>query len=216
MKIIKFPVNPFQMNCYLYYDESTRECFLFDPGVYYQEEKNKLQDIISENKLNVTKIINTHGHLDHVLGNKFAKELTNSPIYFYEEDKDFYENAVVQGQLYGVELEAPPAPDESITPGDTLDIGDTKLRVIHTPGHSKGSLCFIDDKSKIILCGDLVFKGSVGRTDLPGGDMSQLLKSIQYLFSEVEDDYQLLPGHMENTTVLYEKNHNPFLTDLIK
>lgn len=216
MKIIKLPVNPFQMNCYLYFDESTGECLLFDPGVYYDEEKNKLQDIISENNLNVSKIINTHGHLDHVLGNKFAKEITEAPIYFYSSDKNFYENAVNQGRMYGVEIDEPPIPDKEISPGDMIDIGDSKLRTIHTPGHSNGSLSFIDDKNKIIICGDLVFKNSVGRTDLPGGDMDLLLKSVQTLFDEVEDDYQLLPGHMENTTVGLEKKYNPFLTGLYK
>ena len=216
MKIIKLPVNPFQMNCYLYYDESSGDCILFDPGVYYDEEKKNLEEIISGNNLKISKIINTHGHLDHVLGNKFSKELTGAPIYFYDEDKYFYDNAVKQGELYGVPIDTPPEPDEKISPGDIVEIGKSKLRVIHTPGHSNGSLSFIDDKNKVIICGDLVFENSIGRTDLPGGDLDILLSSVEKLFSGVEDDYTLLPGHMENTTVENEKKYNPFLTSLYK
>ncbi|HEX2787924.1 MAG TPA: MBL fold metallo-hydrolase [Ignavibacteria bacterium] len=212
MKVIQLPVNPFQMNCYIYYDENTGEGIIIDPAVYFPEEKEELKKILEKEKIKITKIINTHGHLDHILGNKFSKELFNVELTGHKDDELMIKNSVTQGKMYGVEVEESPAFDSYLAEGDDLKVANASLRIIHTPGHSPGSICLIDDKNKLVFCGDVIFKESIGRTDLPGGDYNTLIDSIKNkLFKEVTDEYQLLPGHMETTDVGYEKMNNPFL-----
>jgi hydroxyacylglutathione hydrolase len=212
MKVIRFPVNPFEMNSYIYYDENTGDGVIFDPAVYYPEEKEALNNLIADNKINIKHIINTHGHIDHILGNKYAKELFNVPIHMHKDDDFLLENAVKQGEMMGIPIDAQPHVDEYLTEDSIIKIGDTEFRFIHTPGHSPGSVCAIDDKNKIVFCGDVVFKNSIGRTDLAGGDMDTLISSIKNkLFVESGDEYELLPGHMEPTNVADEKKYNPFL-----
>ncbi|MBE2255066.1 MAG: MBL fold metallo-hydrolase [Ignavibacteria bacterium] len=212
MKVIKFPVNPFQMNSYIYYDEKTGEGVIFDPAVYFPEEKDKLEEIINENNINIKKILLTHGHIDHILGNKYSKDRFKVDIYGNDKDNFLIENAVTQGKMYGIEMEESPFIDVILNEGDTIDVADAELRIIHTPGHSPGSICYIDDKNKIVFCGDVVFRESIGRTDLPGGDYNLLIRSIKdKLFKEVKEDYILLPGHMEETNVGHEIKYNPFL-----
>ncbi len=212
MKVIRFPVNPFAMNSYIYYNEETGEGVIFDPAVYAPEEKEKLKEIIRDNKIDIKYIINTHGHIDHILGNKFAKELFKVPIYMHKEDEFLLENAPKQAEMMGISIDEQPKTDEYLTEDSILEFGGTKLRFIHTPGHSPGSVCAIDDTNKFAFSGDVVFKNSIGRTDLAGGDMDTLLDSIQNkLFKECDDDFTLLPGHMEVTNVRDEKAHNPFL-----
>ncbi|HCA43037.1 MAG TPA: MBL fold hydrolase [Bacteroidetes bacterium] len=212
MKVIKFPVNPFQMNSYIYYDEKTGDGVIFDPAVYFPEEKDKLEEIIIKNNINIKKILLTHGHIDHILGNKYSKDRFKVDIYGNDKDNFLIENAVTQGKLYGIEMEESPSIDVILNEGDKIDIADTELRIIHTPGHSPGSICYIDDNNKIVFCGDVVFRESIGRTDLPGGDYNLLISSIKdKLFKEVKEDYILLPGHMEETNVGHEIKYNPFL-----
>lgn len=213
MKVIRFPVNPFEMNSYIYYDENTGNGVIFDPAVYYEEEKQTLIKLIEKNYIKIKHIINTHGHLDHILGNKFAKETFNVPIYMHKDDEFLLENAVKQGEMIGIPIDPQPPVDEYLTEDSIIKIGDKEFRFIHTPGHSPGSVCAIDDKNKIVFCGDVVFKNSIGRTDLAGGSMDVLLSSIKNkLFKECDDEYELLPGHMETTNISDEKKHNPFLT----
>ncbi|MEB2329617.1 MAG: MBL fold metallo-hydrolase [Ignavibacteriaceae bacterium] len=214
MEIIRLPLNPFQMNCYICYDKSTLDCFIFDPGVYYKEEKEKLKNIIESKTLKVKKIFNTHGHLDHILGNEYAIKLTGAPVYAHESDIYFFDNAVEQARLFNIEIDVPSQPDKLISVDDVYNLGESTFRILHTPGHSDGSLSFINDENKFIICGDLVFQGSVGRTDLPGGNMELLLDSVKKLFNSVDDDYTLLPGHMSETTVGNERNYNQFLISL--
>lgn len=212
MKVIQLPVNPFQMNCYIFYNEKTGEGIIIDPAVYSTEEKNELKKILEKEKIKITKIVNTHGHLDHVLGNKFSKELFNVDLIGHKDDEFMIKNSVAQGKMYGVEVEESPAFDGYLNEGDILEAAGAKLRIIHTPGHSPGSICLIDDDNKLVFCGDVIFRESIGRTDLPGGDYNTLIDSIKNkLFKEVTDEYQLLPGHMETTDVAYEKKYNPFL-----
>lgn len=212
MKIIKFPVNPFQMNSYIYYDEKTGDGVIFDPAVYFPEEKDKLEEIIKENNIKIKKILLTHGHIDHILGNKYSKDRFKADIYGNDKDNFLIENAVTQGKMYGIEMEESPSIDVILNEGDTVDVADAELRIIHTPGHSPGSICYIDDKNKIVFCGDVVFRESIGRTDLPGGDYNLLISSIKdKLFKEVKEDYILLPGHMEESNVGHEIKYNPFL-----
>jgi hydroxyacylglutathione hydrolase len=212
MKVIQFPVNPFAMNSYIYYDEDSKEGVIFDPAVYYPEEKEKLKELIENDNIRITHIINTHGHIDHVLGNKFAKELFDVPVYLHPDDNFLLKHVSKQAEMMGINVDIQPPADQIIDEDTRINVGDTTLRFIHTPGHSPGSVCAIDDKNKNVFSGDVVFKNSIGRTDLAGGDMDTLLSSIKdKLFVECPDDYKLFPGHMEVTNISDEKKYNPFL-----
>jgi len=214
MKVKQFTVNPFQTNCFIYYDENSKEGVIIDPGAYTKEEENAIKDFIEENKINIKYIINTHGHIDHIMGNKFAKEAFDVPMLIYKDDLFFVDNLIEQSQMFGIDASPSPPFDEYITEDTVINIGDAKLNFINTPGHSPGSVCIIDNDNKNVFCGDLVFKNSVGRTDLPMGNFEVLIDSIKNkLFGKCSDDYTLYPGHMEPTTVLEEKNNNPFINN---
>lgn len=212
MKVKEFTVNPFQMNCYLYYDEISLEGILIDPGFYGEDEKDFALDFISRANISIKYIVNTHGHIDHILGNGFAKETFCAPLYIHKEDELLVSGAKEQAAMFGFHTDTPPAFDGYINEDSSLFLGKTEINFIHTPGHSPGGVCIIDHIHKNVFCGDLIFKGSVGRTDLPGGNHNTLIKSIkEKLFRTCADDYTLFPGHMEKTTVGEEKKHNPFL-----
>lgn len=212
MKVLMLTVNPFAMNSYIYYDEKTGDGIIIDPAAYSQEDKDLIRDAVKKNNINIKYIINTHGHIDHILGNDFAKDLFKVPILMHKDDEFMLANVPAQGRVYGVELPLPPPVDEYLTEDSVIRLPGSEMKIIHTPGHSPGSVCIIDDENKTVFCGDLIFKDSVGRTDLPGGDFNVLLDSIfSKLFKNTKDDYTLYPGHMEITNVRDEKDHNPFL-----
>ncbi len=200
------------MNCYICYDPETLDGILIDPGAVTDEEKLMITNFVSSNAINLTCIVNTHGHVDHVLGNQFAKNTFGKEIFINEDDAFLLESTREQARFFGLEVPEPPEPDKNIKEGDELKFGKSVFRVIKTPGHSPGSICLINDEAKSVICGDLIFKNSVGRTDIPGGNYKVLLSSISdKLFREVADDYQLFPGHLESTVVGEEKQFNPFL-----
>lgn len=213
MKVIQIPVNPFQMNSYIYFDENSKEGVIFDPAAYGETEEDYIKKIIEDNGIKIKYIINTHGHIDHILGNKFAKDYFNVPILMHKKDMPFYDKVVNQGAAYGIDVIEPPPVDEFIDENSKISIGDIEFKILYTPGHSPGSLTFIDDKNKNIFCGDVIFKDSIGRTDLPLGDTDTLMNSIEnILLPQVGDDYTLHPGHMDITTVGREKQFNPFIS----
>lgn len=212
MKIKTFTVNPFQMNSYLYYCEKTNEGVLIDPGYHSFREKEAFLKYIHDNKINVKYILMTHGHVDHVLGNVFAKKVLEVDSYIHKDDKFLYDNAKTQGEFYGIQFENLPAVNEFIDEDTVINVGENVLNFLHTPGHSPGGVCIIDKKDKVVFCGDVIFQSSIGRTDLPGGDYNTLLDSIRKkLFSVCTDEYELYPGHMGKTSVGEEKRSNPFL-----
>ncbi|MCE1164587.1 MAG: MBL fold metallo-hydrolase [Bacteroidetes bacterium] len=212
MKIKTFPVNPFQMNSYVYYCENTGEGMIIDPGYYTKYEQDELTEYLNEHNIKIKYIVNTHGHIDHVLGNAFAVEQFQAPNFIHEDDLFLYNRAEHQGLLYGIQVTKMPPVSGFITPGDSFALGNNKVEIVHTPGHSPGGICLYDRAEKVIFCGDTIFRLSIGRTDLPGGDYDTLLNSIRTkLFNPFDDDYALFPGHMESTTVGYEKANNPFL-----
>ncbi len=215
MKVKSFLVNPFSMNCYIYYDEVSKESVIIDPGAFSQSEKDSIANFITDNGLKIRYIINTHGHIDHILGNVFAKDTFKVPIYMHKDDEFLITYVNEQARFFGLDFPPPPPVDEFITEDTVLKINGTELKFIHTPGHSPGSVCIIDDKTKTVFCGDLVFKNSVGRTDLQGGDINTLLNSVKNkLFKVCTNDYKLYPGHLETTDVGTEKKFNPFLKSL--
>ncbi|MFA7362029.1 MAG: MBL fold metallo-hydrolase [Candidatus Kapaibacterium sp.] len=212
MKIKTFTVNPFQMNSYIYYCEHTLEGVLIDPGYHSNHEKEMFLKYIHDNKINIKYILLTHGHVDHVLGNGFATKVLGVDSFIHKDDQFLYDNAKAQGEIYGIQFENLPVVNNFITEETIIKIGNNVLNFIHTPGHSPGGVCIIDDKEKVVFCGDVIFQLSIGRTDLPGGDYHTLLHSIKSkLFEACSDEYELYPGHMGKTTIGEEKKLNPFL-----
>ncbi len=206
MKILGFPVGPLQANAYLAICEETHDCALVDPG----EEAELLIEAAADQGAEIVSILLTHAHLDHVGGVATAKRETGSPVYLHPADSGLYSAVSIQAQSFGLEVEAPPQPDGDLEDGQIIEIGARRLEVRHTPGHSPGHVCLIGDG--FALVGDCVFAGSIGRTDLPGGDYRLLMESINEKLLTLPDDTVLYTGHGPTTTVFKERTTNPFLT----
>ena len=212
MRIKQFVVNPLEVNLYIYFDENTKEGILIDPAVYYKSEKEELITYIQKNQIKLKYVFNTHGHFDHTLGNQFCKETFGIPIGLNSNDKFLLENTKTQAAMFGLTIPDVPLYDFNLDEEITFKLGSNNIFILHTPGHSPGSICIIDNNEKVVFCGDLIFYRSVGRTDLPGGDFEVLLNSIiNKLFKVCSDNYILYSGHMNETTIGDEKKYNPFL-----
>ncbi|MBN1634600.1 MAG: MBL fold metallo-hydrolase [Ignavibacteria bacterium] len=212
MKIKVFTVNPYRVNSYLYYDEINLKGFIIDPGYSSDEEKSEIFNFIISNNISVKYIINTHGHIDHIAGVNITRKYFNVKSYMHKDDFFLIETILEYSEIFGFDISEKPIIDDFITEDLELSEGDLKLSFIHTPGHSPGGICAIDHINKIVFCGDLIFRNSVGRTDLPGGNTKMLYNSIRNkLFRECSDEYILCPGHMETSTIYEEKNFNQFL-----
>jgi glyoxylase-like metal-dependent hydrolase (beta-lactamase superfamily II) len=212
MKIKKFIVNPFQINCYIYHDENSGQGIIIDPGVYEKYEEDEILQYIKNNKIIIKFILNTHGHIDHVMGNSFAKKNFNCPLLIHKDDLFLLNNSRAQGLFYNIDILASPEPDDFISEKLIFNLSKSEISFIHTPGHSPGGVCIVDHLNKTAFTGDTIFRETIGRTDLPGGNLDTLIDSIKNkLFNRCGDDYVLYPGHMEETTVADEKKYNPFL-----
>jgi len=211
MHVAKLSFNPFQENTYIVYDE-TKECVIFDPGMYTSAEREQFSDFIKAQELKPVRLINTHCHIDHVFGNNYVHQLYNIPLEIHEGELVVL-NAVAQVcKMYGVAYDDPsPAPARFIEVGEMVEFGNTKLKAIFTPGHSPASLSFYCEESKQLIAGDVLFRDSIGRTDLPGGDFSTLIGSIKDEIFPLGDEVKVYPGHGVATTVGYERLNNPFL-----
>lgn len=210
MQIERFAFNDFQVNTYLLYDES-RECVIIDPGCYYPSEKDQLVDFIENNKLKPVRQIYTHCHVDHLLGINFIFEKYGVKPEIHKDGAFLLPQTEQFASMYGFEMEEPVKPDQYIAAGDEIKFGKTLLSVIDTPGHVNGSVCFIHHESKSIITGDVLFRDSIGRTDLPTGDFNLLKQSIHDKLFILSDDYTAYPGHGPETTIGYEKENNPFV-----
>lgn len=199
------------MNCYIYWDENTKEGVIIDPGAYEDFEKEEILNYIKSNGIDIKLILLTHGHIDHIMGNKWAVDTFAVPVLMHKDDLPLIDMAMDQAAMFGVQFSKPPAPDKFIDESDIIKVSGNEFKIIHTPGHSPGSICFVDEKEKVIFGGDTVFRGSVGRTDLWMGDMDVLLDSIQNKIFKFPDDFVIYPGHMEETTIGEERESNPFL-----
>jgi glyoxylase-like metal-dependent hydrolase (beta-lactamase superfamily II) len=213
--IKKFVFNPFYENTYLIWDEDTLQAMLIDPGCSDSNEEKVLTDYISDRNLKITALLNTHCHIDHILGCFFVKSNFSVPYYAPQEDLPLLENADKQASAFGMEIEMPPKPDIFINEMTTISLGDSQLIFFFTPGHTPGEYCFYFEKEKFCITGDVLFKGSIGRTDLWGGDYNLLLKSIKTKLLSLPDEVIIYPGHGENSSMGEEKKNNPFLRDLI-
>jgi glyoxylase-like metal-dependent hydrolase (beta-lactamase superfamily II) len=206
VKIHGYPVGPLQANAYLAICEETRKCALVDPG----DEAERLLEAAAGEGATIESIFLTHAHLDHLGGVAVARRETGAPVYLHPADRGLYEAAPLQARSFGLEIDVPPEPDRELEGGQMFEIGATRLEVRHTPGHSPGHVCLVGDG--FALVGDCVFAGSIGRTDLPGGDYRTLMESINEKLMTLPDDVVLYSGHGPATTIGHERATNPFLT----
>lgn len=202
--------NPFMENTYILYDDS-KECIIFDPGCSNPEEEKRMRDVIDMKCIRPVRLINTHCHIDHVLGNQWVFKNYQLKPEYHEKEQVVLDSCVEVAKMYGIPYTPSPNADSFLKITDTIKFGNTELEIRFTPGHSLGSLCFIDNETKIVVGGDVLFNGSIGRTDLPGGNHQQLLDSISKELYSLDDDYTVLPGHGPSTTIGQEKKMNPFV-----
>ena len=212
MKIAIFQFSLFGINTYLLYDEKSRECVVIDPGMFQKEEEKSISDFIEKNGLKLTNIINTHLHLDHAAGNNYLKMKYEVPVLAHEGDSFLGEAMQQQAQMFGLPVKFDGVSvTRFLKDGDVIKVGDEELKVIEVPGHSKGSIALYDAKDKFVVVGDALFQGSIGRTDLPGGNHSELITNIREKLFSLPDDTIVYPGHGDPTTIGKEKRTNPFL-----
>lgn len=210
-----FTFNPFAENTLLVYDES-KECTIFDPGCYTDLERGELSDFIEKEGLKPVRLINTHGHIDHMMGNKFIADEYDLGLEIHKDEVEVLKSATLVGDAYGVPVVPSPAPASFIEDNETLEFGNTKMTSILAPGHSPASLCFYIESDKVLIGGDVLFYMSIGRTDLPGGNYDTLMKSIFERILTLDDDVVVYPGHGESTTIGFERKNNPFILERIK
>lgn len=206
MKIHSFTIGPLETNAYLVVDEGTRQALLIDPGL----ESEDMYNIIRAEGLELCAIVNTHGHFDHVCGNAFFKAKTGAPVLIHGEDVAMMRQAAQQALTFGFQVPTPPPPDRLLTEGDEVVVGEIRMQVLHTPGHTPGGICLYGEGFAFV--GDTLFAGSIGRTDLVGGSMEVLLASIRNKLLSLSDETVAYPGHGPVTTIGEERVHNPFLT----
>lgn len=208
-------VGPFFKNGYVVGCERTRKAIFIDPG----DEVEQLLDVIRAQELQVTHILLTHAHVDHVSGVAEAKRALNAPIYLHKEDLFLYQNAVRTGMMFGLTVEEPPPVDHFYDGEGPMTFGDYAVRVVHTPGHCPGGVCLAisktGDAAPHLFVGDTLFAGSIGRTDLPGGDYDTLLRSITEKLFAFPDASIVYSGHGPETTIGEEKSANPFVREYL-
>lgn len=210
-QVVALPANPFQENTYLVYDE-TGECIIFDPGCFTPDEQIAISAKIDELRLRPVRLINTHCHLDHVFGNRYVAVTYNLPLEIHELELPVLNAVPAVCELYGIPYPDPsPQPQRFLQAGEEITFGNSRLQMLFTPGHSPGSLSFYCEESKFVIAGDVLFYGSIGRTDLPGGDHDTLIQSIKLQLLPLGDDITVYPGHGPATRMGYERKNNPFL-----
>lgn len=212
MKVKHFELNPFRENTYVLYDE-TKQCVIIDPGCYDPSEERILSGFIEEQQLNPVALLNTHCHIDHIFGNHFVASRYKLIPQIHPMEKAILASATMVGEMYGLEVTPSPEAETTLADNGIYTFGNTTLKMLLVPGHSPGSICFYHEPSKQIIGGDVLFQESIGRTDLPGGDMQTLLRSIKDKLFVLPDDVTVFPGHGGPTTIGHEKSYNPFLTD---
>ncbi|MGE0440994.1 MAG: MBL fold metallo-hydrolase [Gemmatimonadales bacterium] len=210
LRIIRIENGAFLENCYLVHEAGAGDAVIVDPG----EAADRFLAQAAHHGLTIREVWLTHAHIDHILGVGAVHQATGAPILLHPADEPLYQALPEQGALWGFAAAAPPPVTRYLAAGEELRLGDTTLTVRHTPGHSPGSVCFIAGNT--VLGGDVLFQGSIGRTDLPGGDHAQLIASIERELLTLPDDVVVHPGHGPPTTIGAERRHNPFLTGIAR
>jgi len=208
LHVKSFQFNSFQENTYILHSDN-KYAVIIDPGCYLSHEEKELENFIVQQKLTPLAILNTHAHLDHVLGNQFAANRFNVPIYLHKEDHKTLKMVESYAHVYGFEAYKPsPEPEFELEHGDLLKFEDIELKVFHTPGHCPGHVVFYNESNKFVINGDVLFQGSFGRVDLPGGDLEILKKSIFETMFKLPDETTVYCGHGPETTIGREKQFN--------
>ncbi len=204
-----FVFNPFMENTYVLFDD-TRDAIIVDPGCYEEYEQEMLADYIENEKLNVTALINTHGHIDHVLGNYFVNRKYGVNLQMHELDVPVLRAVESYAPSYGFNAYQPLEPSEFLHEGDIVKMGESEFEVLFLPGHAPGHIALLNREQKILISGDVLFRESIGRTDLPGGDHTTLLDSIREKLFPLDDGIVVYCGHGPETSLGHEKRYNPF------
>ncbi|OFZ52369.1 MAG: hypothetical protein A2381_10490 [Bdellovibrionales bacterium RIFOXYB1_FULL_37_110] len=213
LHIVTFPVGDFASNCTVIFNEASKNALVIDPGFSI----DPVYQLIQKNQLKVTHILHTHGHFDHITSSSELKKITKAPLYLHQGDKHFYQDLTNQAGIFGYRLKIELAPIDYLLSDNQIiefDQGSLSLKVIHTPGHSQGGCCFFTENFgyPLLIAGDTLFKQSVGRTDLPGGDFDQIVDSIKNKLFIYPDKTVVITGHGPTTTIGDEKKSNPYLT----
>lgn len=206
MIIRALPVGPLQANCYIVGCEDTRQAAVIDPG----GDVDRILGVLENDDLKAVAIIDTHGHFDHVGGNKALKTATGAALMIHELDAPMLKQLTRSAAAWGLKADDSPEPDRLLKGGETIDVGNIQFKVIHTPGHSPGGICLHVEDADALFVGDTLFAGSIGRTDLPGGDFDTIIRSIQTKLFVLPDETKVYNGHMEATTIGRERRYNPF------
>lgn len=213
MEIKRVVFNPFRENTYLVWD-STKECIVVDAGNMSETENTALKELITSLELKPVMAVNTHGHFDHTQGVKYLKDEYGVKFACSSKDK-FLIEASSGGMVYGLKCNEVPEIDIDLDSTESLKFGETELRIIKTPGHTPGHVVLFNEGEKVLFTGDTLFRESIGRTDLPGGDYSWIMKSILEEIVPLGDDVAIYPGHEDSSTIGHETLYNPFITEVL-
>ncbi len=204
-----FVFNPFSENTFVLFDE-TKEAIIIDPGCYEDHEKSELTDFIRTKSLKIVKLINTHSHIDHCLGNKFIQDTYNVLLELHESELQVLESVASYAPSYGFENYQTTTSEKFLSEGDSVGFGNSSLKVLFVPGHSPGHIALVNAEENICISGDVLFERSIGRTDLPGGNFDVLINSIKSKLFNLNDSMVVYPGHGSTTTIGEERVSNPF------
>lgn len=211
MKIFRGVFSPIQVNTYIIAGND-RECIVIDCGCYGEEEERRLEEMLSSRGLTPVMLLGTHSHLDHVFGNRFMLERYGLRTWFHEGDRPNYLNAPKHSLMFGLPMEAPPDPEGFLTDGQEITAAGITLKVIAVPGHSPGGIALWSEADGVVFTGDALFAGSIGRSDLPGGDHEQLMENIRERLFTLPPETVVYPGHGPETTIRQEMETNPFFS----
>jgi len=211
IQIQSITANPFAENTFVLFDES-KECVIIDPGCYEAHEEETLSGFIANNDLKPVRLINTHCHIDHVLGVAYVAEKYNLGFEFHQKDMPVFESTEMVANMYGIsDIKLPIEPTGFLNESDTVEFGNSKLEILFVPGHAPGHIAFLNRTQKFVIGGDVLFQGSIGRTDLPGGDHATLISNIKSKLLPLGDDFTVYCGHGPETNMGWEREHNQFL-----
>ncbi len=212
MDVSRFELNPFGENTYILWHKTAKKAIVVDPGMMRDDERDLIVDFLDRHELTLQAVILTHIHIDHVTGAKWLADKYGVKILANKGDELLASSLPMQAQLFGLKIDVPSFNiDQALKDGDELMLGDEKIVVIATPGHSPGGICLYMPDSATVISGDTLFEGSIGRTDLPGGNFDRLISSIKTKLLTLPDDTVVAPGHGYTTTIGAEKQNNPFL-----
>lgn len=209
-KVKRFVFNSFSVNTYVVSDE-TGKCLVIDPACQNKQEESILESYITGNKLEPVGMVNTHFHIDHIIGNTFICKRFNLRPQCHKSSQMLWETAPEFGAAFGIRIENLIIPRDFVIEGDHISFGNSNVEVLYTPGHADGSICLVNHSERYVIAGDVLFRDSIGRTDLPTGNFDLLYHNITTKLFTLPDDYTVYPGHGPETTIGYEKTNNPFL-----